>query len=401
MPRYTWRALVLPALLWVPSVLLLAHEPEPPPSGERLHFYGSVQLDLIQDFRRVHPDFADTLRPTRIPTTQGLYGADGEFIASVRQSRFGVEGTLGELRAVLEFDLFGVGSDAGKTTPNLSRAYGEYRQWKAGLTDTLFMDWDVFPNIVDYWGPSGMALVHNLQLRWTPFDGPNSFAVALEHTASAIDTGRFGREFPEFGDNAQGRDELPDLTARFHMTRDWGHLQVAGLLRKVAFETAGTPDNRPRGEDTGWGVALTGSLALGAQGRLLFSALGGEGIASYVSDGGTDLIPGDSAPEELPEPTAMPLWAAMLYYERQWSPDWSSAIGYSFTAVDNSNNQDGDAFRKGEYASVNLLNTAIPNLRVGAELLWGRRTDHDGATGEDIRFQLSIRYRFPDMRKQE
>src|SRR5262245_57061028 len=33
--------------------------------------YGFVQGDYIQDFNRVNPDWQDTLRPSRIPTTDG------------------------------------------------------------------------------------------------------------------------------------------------------------------------------------------------------------------------------------------------------------------------------------------------------------------------------------------
>ena len=54
--------------------------------------YGFAQVDLIQDFQRVRPDWNATLRPTRIPTVEGLYGANGESIVSARQSRLGVRG---------------------------------------------------------------------------------------------------------------------------------------------------------------------------------------------------------------------------------------------------------------------------------------------------------------------
>jgi len=30
------------------------------------------------------------------------------------------------------------------------------------------MDIDVFPNTIDYWGPSGMVFYRNVQMRWTP-----------------------------------------------------------------------------------------------------------------------------------------------------------------------------------------------------------------------------------------
>jgi hypothetical protein len=47
------------------------------------------------------------------------------------------------------------------------------------------------------------------------------------------------------------------------------------------------------------------------------------------------------------------LLGVSAYVDLQWSKKWSSAIGYSFTKVDNTNFQDATAFHKGEYASVN------------------------------------------------
>ena len=369
-----------------------------PRPGAEFDLYGFAQLDAIQDFARVNPDWEDSLRPTTIPTEKGEYGGDGRFIGSVRQTRFGLKAThatqYGDAFVNIEADLYGVGKNQGETALRLRHAYGQLGQLLAGQTNSLFMDGDVFPNIIDYWGPSGMALFRTVQLRWTPFSGKNSFAVAIESAKDAIDTGRFGRDFPDFGANAQGRDHYPDFSAQFRANRNWGHVQASALLRDIGFETANTPGNQPHGRSTGWGVALTSTINSFEQDRLILSALGGRGIANYMNDGGVDLIPDNSPPGVIPGPVAMPLWAGVLYYDRWWNSRWSSSAGYSFTQVSNTNNQTGDAFHKGEYASVNLLNHPAETVLVGAEFLWGKRTDHSGATGNDRRLQFSAKYSF-------
>ena len=53
--------------------------------------YGAAQADLVQDFNRVDPNWDDTLRPSKIPTTEGVFGDDGQSIISARQSRFGLQ----------------------------------------------------------------------------------------------------------------------------------------------------------------------------------------------------------------------------------------------------------------------------------------------------------------------
>ncbi len=52
------------------------------------------------------------------------------------------------------------------------------------------------------------------------------------------------------------------------------------------------------------------------------------------------------------------------------------------------------AFHKGQYASVNLLWHPPSGVFTGGELLWGKRTDNDGNTGTDLRFQYSFHWDF-------
>ena len=112
-----------------------------------------------------------------------------------------------------EFDLFGTGADAGQTTFRLRHAYGEWGQILAGQTNSLFMDGDVFPNTIDYWGPTGMVFYRNVQIRWTPFKSENShFAIAIERPGNDIDSGNI-RLIEGFEDaQIQNDEELPDLT---------------------------------------------------------------------------------------------------------------------------------------------------------------------------------------------
>ena len=166
-------------------------------AGPRLEMYGFVMVDAIHDFQRMDPDWDDAFRPSKIPTTEGQFGGDGQSSVSVKQSRFGIKGSMptGEgntpLTFKFDFDLFGTGDNAGQTTFRLQNAYGEWGSLLAGQTDSLFMDIDVFPNTIDYWGPPGMVFYRNVQIRWTPFRTDNShFAIAIERPGNDIDGGQ-------------------------------------------------------------------------------------------------------------------------------------------------------------------------------------------------------------------
>lgn len=376
-------------------------------SSGSFEIYGFAQVDYIQDFKRVDPAWDATLRPSKIPTVDGIFGDDGQGIISVRQSRFGVRATqpVGgrDLFVRFEFDLYGVGGDAGQTTFRLRHAYGEWGPILAGQTNSLFMDGDTFPNTIDYWGPNGMVFLRNPQIRYTYKTGANQFAIAIEQPSNDIDPGNIRLLDSDIAGSLQGDEELPDLTAQWRYTGDWGHVQAAGILRRVGFETAGTPNNEPSDSKVGWGINLTSNIKVFEKDVIHLGAVYGEGIASYMNDGGTDLAP--QADEVVTPPVpgvppfglrgdVVPLLGLMAYYDHYWNDQFSSSIGYSRVQVDNTNFQEPTAFKTAQYASVNLLYTPSDKILMGGEFLWGNREDKDGAEGEDYRVQFSFKYNF-------
>jgi hypothetical protein len=366
--------------------------------------YGAAQLDYIYDVHRVDPAWEDALRPSKIPTAEGLFGSNGQSLFSVKQSRLGVKGDipvgrgLSDINFKFEFDMFGVGADAGKTTIRLRHAYAEWGELLAGQTNSVFMDGDTFPNVIDYWGPTGMVYLRNPQIRWTPYRTDRSdFAIALEKPGNDIDIGNIRVLAPELGNNIQNDEKWPDLTAHYHIRSDWGHVQLAGILREVAYDTANTLDNKPKGSRLGWGINASGHANIFDHDKLIGSIVYGEGIASYMNDGGTDLAPkivtSAGAPPRI-GPTALPLLGVMAYLEHHWDDQWTTSGGYSMTKVDNSSLQSANAYKRGEYASINLLYTPIKSVLIGAEFMWGKRVDFNGASGNDPRIQLSAKYDF-------
>jgi hypothetical protein len=374
----------------------------PPPSGGKkksrnFEVYGFAQADYTQDFNRVDPNWDDALRPSRIPTTTGQFGDNGKSIISAKQSRFGINASHDvagmPLTAKFEFDLFGTGADEGKTTIRLRHFYASWGPVLAGQTNTVFMDIDTFPNTIEYWGPPGMAFVRNPQFRYTYKTGKHEFAVAVEKPSDDIDPGQIREIDPNLGANLRGDESLPDLTAHYRYDDSWGHVQLAGLLRRVGYETVGTRDNTPKGHKTGWGVNFSSNIKTWEKDVLHLSVVRGEGIATYMNDGGTDFAPKGAV--GFPRGGgAVPLLGLMFYYDHYWNDEWSSSLGWSETKVYNTSLQAGDAFKVGQYASVNLLYSPDKRLLMGAELLWGQREDKSGSIGNDLRLQISFKYAF-------
>ncbi len=391
------------ALLLATGVSLPAHAEDKDKSFE---IYGFAMLDAIQDTKRMNPDWVDAFRPSKIATPEGQYGSNGESSISVKQSRLGVKGTMptGEDGAPVSFkfeiDMFGTGADAGNVAVRLRHVYGQWKQLLAGQTNSTFMDIDVFPNTIDYWGPNGMVFLRTPQLRWTPYrTSTDEFAVALEHAGNDVDAGNI-RLIEEFQNaTVQGVRTVPDLAAHYRTDGSWGHAQLGAILRKISYEYQQTPaEPFTRNSETGWGVTLGGHINVLEKDKILLQVVHGNGIASYMNDGGMDIAPNAAYDPATPVPNlsakAVPLTGFMAYYDHYWNSLFSSSIGYSQVEVSNTNFQEDTTFHKAQYASGNLLWTPVKNVMIGGEVLWGKRTDNLGQTGDDVRFQFSVKYDF-------
>jgi hypothetical protein len=384
------------------SAQLPAHAEE---AGRSFEIYGFAMADWIQDSKRVDPNWQDAFRPSKIAAPDGEFGADGQASLSVKQSRFGVKGTLptGDntppVNFKFEFDMFGVGANAGQTAFRLRHAYGEWGQLLAGQTNSLFMDIDVFPNVIDYWGPPGMVFFRNVQIRWTFFrTSSDSIAAAIEKPSNDIDSGNIRLIQGYESAVVQPDQSVPDLTAQYRHDDNWGHYQIAAILRRVGYQYKVLPDDPfQKGSQTGWGVDLTAVINTIGKDKLLLGVVHGDGIASYMNDGGMDVAP-TAAPSGTNVPfiagEAVPLTGVTAYYDHYWNKKFSSSIGYSFTEVTNTNFQNTTAFHKGEYASVNVLMYPADKVMIGAELMYGKLHNNDGTSGDDTRFQFSVKYDF-------
>jgi hypothetical protein len=372
-----------------------------------VNVYGFVQADFIYDFKRVDPDWNDTLRVTTIPTRGEPYGGDGEFVTSVRQSRMGINGSYqtdaGEVTGLLEYEWYGTGGDAGQTTPRLRHAWATWNNLGAGQTWSNFMDPDVFPATIDYWGPTGMVFYRNQQLRYTFPMGDNELSFSIEDPGTALTVGRFrdedscdipGSPGNNCGSSAddifQAKNDVPDFTGRYRSNNDWGHWQLAGIVRKLGYERL---DNGNDDYEMGYGVNASSVINMFDRDKLKLQVAYGEGIGNYFNDGGLDVAP-DSADINNASATAVTILGVVAYYDHYWSDKWSSTIGWSMTDLDDEDGQSFDEFKKGQIASTNLLFYPTKDIFLGAEFSWGEREDVDGTTGEDYRIQFSMHVNF-------
>jgi hypothetical protein len=375
-----------------------AGAPAPQP---RLEVSGFAMLDMGYQSGQNHPDWFDVVRPTKLPAFPNEFGEDGRFFAGVRQSRLGVKGfvptAIGELRTNFEFEMFGTGVDAGQTTFRLRHAWGELGQIGAGQTWSPFMDPDVFPNSVEYWGPNGMVFFRNVQLRWTPWtsgDG-SRFVVALERPGASADQGDFAGRIELEG--VRGRFPLPDLSAHYRHVRGWGHVQVAGIVRQMKWDDLNDDQFDLSGDATGWGINLSSNLKLAGKHVARLQVAFGEGVQNYWNDAPVDVgIRNNFADPRTPVlGEALPILGVVAFLDSNWTPKWSTTVGYSLVDIDNTDGQSDDAYKTGQYFLANLMHYPVAGVMLGPEIQWGKRENfRDGFTSDDFRIQFSAKYNF-------
>ena len=374
-------------------------QPEPWNAGTSMEIYGSAMLDMGYANKSSNPDWYDVLRPTKLPASADEHTDKGKFWMGVKQSQLGFRSStptrLGDLKTVFEFDLFGLGSDVGRTTFRLRKAWGELGPFGAGQEASVFMDPNVAPNSIEFWGPNGMVFFRNVQVRWTPWqDGDSNFAMALERPGASADEGSYN-----------GRIELegveihlprPDLTMHYKHAREWGHVQLAGIVRRVEWDDVNDDQFDLSGGITGWGFNLSSKVNLGRH-ALRGAVVYGKGIENYMNDASVDIgIKNNFDDPVTPvKGVALPVLGITAFLDLNWSKDWSSTIGYSVLRIDNSEAQTPDAFHKGQYALANLLYHPLPNLLLGPEIQWGKRDNYlDGFSSDILRLQFSVKWSF-------
>ena len=364
-----------------------------------LEIYGFAMLDIGHDFKQINPNWSDTMRVTKLPSVEDEFGRDHNTFAGVRQSRLGVRSStptsLGELKTTFEFELFGTGVDEGQTTFRLRHAYGEVGAFGAGQTWSPFMDPDVCPNSLEYWGPTGMVFFRNVQVRWMPIRGDRSLTLALERPGASGDQGIYANRVEV--QNIKPRFPLPDFSAAYKLNQKWGYVRAAGMLRVIKWDDVLEDQFDLSGDATGWGLNFSSNVKASPSDTIRLQVVFGEGIQNYMNDAPVDIGIVNQFQNPVTPITGepLPIVGIVAFLDHTWNERFTSSVGYSRTDIDNTEGQAADAYKAGQYALGNLLYTPVPNVMVGGELQWGRRENfNDGFHSDGFKLQFSFKYNF-------
>jgi len=364
-----------------------------------LDIYGFAMTDVGYNFNQIDPSWFDVMRTTKLPAYANEFAPDGNVYFSVRQTRFGVKGytptKFGVLKTQFEFELFGTGVDAGQTTFRLRHAYGQLGKFLVGQTWSPFMDADVFPNSLEYWGPPGMVFFRNIQIRYMPLQGETFASIALERPGASADQGIYSNRI-ELQD-VKGRFPVPDLSGEYHKAFSHGYVEAAGIIRYIKWEDQGMQQYDLSGNAIGWGINLSSNLKPGKNDVIRLQVVYGSGIENYMNDAPVDIgIKSDSGNVNAPiKGVTLPVLGLVAFIDHNWSDKFSTTAGWSMIDINNSDAQNPSDFHQGQYALANIIYYPTKNMMAGAEVQYGGRSNFsDGFTSSAVKVQFSFKYNF-------
>jgi DcaP outer membrane protein len=383
-----------------PATSVANPRPQGTNTGEStFQVYGFAMLDSGYDFNTNDPNWFDVVRPTKLPAFAGEFAPDSKVYLGVRQTRFGVKSStptpFGDLKTIFEFELFGVGAQAGETIFRLRHAYGELGHFGAGQNWSVFVDPDAFPNTIEYWGPNGLVWYRNVQFRWMPLTGKNALTIGIERPGASADEGKFSDRVELQA--VQPKFDLPDFTANARFNRDWGYIQISGLLKRLKWADTNQDAFNLSGSVVGWGVSVSSSPRFNQNNVGHFQITYGAGDENYLNDAPVDVAVqlNPTNPARPIQGVALPALGFSTYLDHTWSKQFTSSIGYSMVDIQNSDGQTNEAFHTGYYGSTNLLYTPVKNAMIGGEFIWGRRQNiRDDFFANDYRIQFAFKYNF-------
>jgi hypothetical protein len=346
----------------------------------QVQFGGFVKVDFMYDLDPIGN--ADQFKVNSIPV-DGDPDAElgGSTNISAKQTRLDVDvrsnTPAGLMRAYVEGDFFG-SSNAFR----LRHAYGEWNGLLGGQTWSTFQDISARPFTLDYEGPDTEIFVRQPQIRYTGTPSDQfEWAVAVEDPDSQISA--------PAGVSGSGRSEWPDIPAYLRFNQGWGHIQLAGILRQLRYVSDGGAIDD---STIGYGLNLSGKLKVAKSDALMGHIGFGSGVGRYIEAfGGTN---SDAVLTPSGEVEALDAWAMVLGYTHHWNDKLNSTISGGFAELDNHDSQPDDAIKSAQSGHLNLVYSPFRLLSLGGEVMYGKRENKNGADGDAVRLQFSIKYNF-------
>ncbi|MBE0636917.1 MAG: hypothetical protein IH598_00180 [Bacteroidales bacterium] len=350
-------------------------------SKYNVKFMGSARVNGYFDFAGLTS--TEGFIPYEIPVGVGEIPGLSSIYIGARQSRIGVEGNantkVGKIKTYLEVDF----ASNTESYLRLRHAYAEWNYLKLGYTWSTFMDNASLPQTVEFEGPnSSLSKRHGL-IRYERIVKPgNIIGVSLESPKAD-----YYNPADTILVTSPDQRNL-DVAGRYKYFDKWGHVQVAGIIRKIDFIQQGKIDTQ-----LGWGILLSTTLFINKHHQINSQYSIGKGI-SYYSVGLT---------RRQLDAVYDPNTNTMILKDIG-----GGFINYSFKPVSNivlsaiagishiecHEFESGDSFRSSQYYGANAFYNPIETISLGIEITAGTRKNFDNQIGGATRISMLAKFDF-------
>ena len=292
--------------------------------------------------------------------------------------------TLGRVVAMFEADFRG--SNTGYT-PRVRLAYVSLYGFTLGRDVTTFCDLNSSPQTIDFEGPNSYTLDYSTMIRYSHTFG-RSFSMGIAAEMPSV-SATYGESFTPI------HQRVPDFP--MYVQFNWGrransHVRVTGLLRNMYYHNQTKGENQ---SEFGWGVQLSGNIAIGERWNTYINGVYGKGVSSYVSDlkgAGMDLVVGVDDPTKL---RTVPMYGWMAAGKFNIMRGLSVSGGYSEVNVERKTGfWSPSQYKKGQYIFGNIFCHITPRFEMAIEYLYGTHKNMAGNKNSANRIQAMVKYNF-------
>jgi len=350
-------------------------------SKYNVRFMGSARVNAFYDFAGMKS--TEGFMPYDIPIgEEDIPGLSSIYIGA-RQSRMGVEGNantkVGKIKAYMEVDF----ASASESYLRLRHAYAEWNFVKLGYTWSTFMDNASLPKTVEFEGPnSSLSKRHGLIRYERIVKDRNILGVSLESPKADY----YNPTDTLIVDASKQRNL--DFAGRYKYFDDWGHVQVAGIFRRIDVFNQGVMD-----VEYGWGFLFSSKILLKEKHQINAQYSIGEGISYYyVGFTGRRL---DAVYN--PNTNHMMLKSVcggFINYSFRYNPLLVLSVIGGISKMKGEEFESGETFLSSEYLGFNIFYSPIETISLGIEATTGTRKNLDNQKGDATRISMLAKFDF-------
>jgi hypothetical protein len=350
-------------------------------SKYKVKFMGSARVNGFYDFAGMKS--TEGFIPYDIPVeAENIPGLSSIYIGA-RQSRMGVEGTantkVGKIKAYMEVDF----ASTSQSYLRLRHAYAEWNYVKLGYTWSTFMDNASFPRTVEFEGPnSSLSKRHGLIRYERKLNTANIAGISLESPKAD-----YYNPADTLISDASNQRNL-DLAGRYKYFDKRGHVQVAGVLRKIDVLHQGKIEVK-----YGWGILLSSTVFIKEKHQINAQYSIGKGIAYYyVGFTGNQL-------DAVYNPNSgnmilKGVYGGFVNYSYRYNPLLVFSVIGGISQMQCKEFEPDNTFKSSQYFGANIFYNPIETISLGIEATTGTRKNLDNQKGNATRISMLAKFDF-------